>query len=80
VVFDQIENNIGQLMKIIAQLADAGNTVILIKHLLDVIRQADWIIDLGLEGGAAGGEVLFESTPRDLLGAERNIAAKYLNG
>jgi excinuclease UvrABC ATPase subunit len=63
-------------MKIIDQLADAGNTVILIEHHLDVIRQADWIIDLGLEGGVAGGEVLFEGTPRDLLGAERSITAK----
>jgi excinuclease UvrABC ATPase subunit len=71
-------SDIGQLMKIIDQLADAGNTVILIEHHLDVIRQADWIIDLGPEGGAAGGEVLFEGTPRDLLGAERSITAKYL--
>jgi excinuclease UvrABC ATPase subunit len=71
-------SDIGQLMKIIDQLADAGNTVILIEHHLDVIRQADWIIDLGPEGGAAGGEVLFEGTPRDLLGAKRSITAKYL--
>jgi excinuclease UvrABC ATPase subunit len=72
-------SDIGQLMKIIDQLVDTGNTVILIEHHLDVIRQADWIIDLGPEGGNAGGEVLFEGTPRDLLGAERSITAKYLN-
>jgi excinuclease UvrABC ATPase subunit len=61
-------------------MVDTGNTVVLIEHHLDVIRQADWIIDLGPEGGNAGGEVLFEGTPRDLLGAERSITAKYLNG
>ncbi len=72
-------SDIGQLMKIINQLVDAGNTVILIEHHLDVIRQADWIIDLGPEGGAAGGEVLFEGTPRDLLEAKRSITARYLN-
>jgi excinuclease UvrABC ATPase subunit len=73
-------SDIGQLMKIINQLVDTGNTVVLIEHHLDVIRQADWIIDLGPEGGNAGGEVLFEGTPRDLLGAKRSITAKYLNG
>ncbi len=71
-------SDIGQLMAIIDRLVDAGNTVILIEHHLDVIRQADWIIDLGPEGGGAGGEVLFEGIPRDLLKAERSITARYL--
>jgi excinuclease UvrABC ATPase subunit len=73
-------SDIGRLMAIIDRLVDAGNTVILIEHHLDVIRQADWIIDLGPEGGNGGGEILFEGTPRDLLGCERSITARYLGG
>jgi excinuclease UvrABC ATPase subunit len=71
-------SDIGRLMAIIDRLVDAGNTVILIEHHLDVIRQADWIIDLGPEGGNGGGEVLFEGRPKDLLECQRSITAKYL--
>ncbi len=71
-------SDIGQLMRIIDKLVDAGNTVILIEHHLDVVRQADWIIDMGPEGGSAGGEVLFEGTPFALLESKRSITAKYL--
>jgi excinuclease UvrABC ATPase subunit len=71
-------SDIGRLMAIIDRLVDAGNTVILIEHHLDVIRQADWIIDLGPEGGNGGGEILFEGVPRDLLNHSRSITAKYL--
>ena len=71
-------SDIGQLMKIIDRLVDGGNTVILIEHHLEVIRQADWIIDLGPEGGSAGGEILFEGPPQELLKNERSITARYL--
>jgi excinuclease UvrABC ATPase subunit len=71
-------SDIGLLMGLIDRLVDAGNTVILIEHHLDVIRQADWIIDLGPEGGSGGGEVLFEGPPHDLLKSERSITARYL--
>jgi excinuclease UvrABC ATPase subunit len=71
-------SDIGRLMAIIDQLVDAGNTVILIEHHLDVIRQADWIIDLGPEGGSAGGEILFEGVPQDLVKAKRSITARYI--
>jgi excinuclease UvrABC ATPase subunit len=71
-------SDIGQLMKIIDKLVDAGNTVILIEHHLDVIRQADWIIDMGPEGGKAGGEVLFAGAPKDLLLEKTSITAQYL--
>jgi excinuclease UvrABC ATPase subunit len=57
---------------------DAKNTVILIEHHRDVIRQADWIIDLGPEGGSAGGEVLFEGPPGDLKSCARSITARYI--
>jgi excinuclease UvrABC ATPase subunit len=73
-------SDIRRLMAIIDRLVDAGNTVILIEHHLDVIRQADWIVDLGPEGGSGGGEVLFEGTPQGLLECERSITAHYLLG
>jgi len=71
-------SDIGLLMGIIDQLVDAGNTVILIEHHLDVIRQADWIIDLGPEGGNAGGAVLFEGPPQELKNCERSITARFM--
>ena len=71
-------SDIGLLMGIIDRLVDAGNTVILIEHHLDVIRQADWIIDLGPEGGNAGGEVLFEGPPAELRDCTRSITAKFI--
>ena len=71
-------SDIGLLMGIIDRLVDAGNTVILIEHHLDVIRQADWIMDLGLEGGSAGGDVLFEGPPSELKKCERSITARFI--
>ena len=71
-------SDIGLLMRILDQLVEAGNTVILIEHHLDVIRQADWIIDLGPEGGNAGGEILFEGPPAALKGCERSITARFI--
>src|SRR5690606_31804784 len=71
-------SDIGLLMGIIDRLVDAQNTVILIEHHLDVIRQADWIIDLGPEGGAAGGEILYEGPPAGLRHAQRSITAQFI--
>ncbi len=71
-------SDIGLLMGIIDRLVDARNTVILIEHHLDVIRQADWIIDLGPEGGSAGGEVLFEGPPQALRSCQRSITAQFI--
>lgn len=71
-------SDIGQLMGIIDRLVDASNTVILIEHHLDVIRQADWIVDLGPEGGSAGGEVLFEGPPHALSNCQRSITARFI--
>jgi excinuclease UvrABC ATPase subunit len=71
-------SDIGLLTAIIDRLVDAKNTVILIEHHLDVIRQADWIIDLGPEGGSAGGEVLFAGPPQELKHCERSITAKFI--
>ncbi|WP_437635402.1 ATP-binding cassette domain-containing protein [Sorangium sp. So ce854] len=71
-------SDIGLLMGIIDRLVDARNTVVLIEHHLDVIRQADWIIDLGPEGGSAGGEVLFEGPPEALKRCARSITAQFI--
>jgi excinuclease UvrABC ATPase subunit len=71
-------SDIGLLMGIIDRLVNSGNTVVLIEHHLDVIRQADWIIDMGPEGGSAGGRVLFSGVPRDLLAQPHSITARYL--
>jgi excinuclease ABC A subunit len=71
-------SDIGLLMSILNKLVEAKNTVILIEHHLDVIRQADWIIDLGPEGGSTGGEILFEGPPGALKQCERSITAKFI--
>ena len=54
-------------MKLFNSLVDSGNTVIIIEHNLDVIKQADWIIDIGPEGGKNGGKVLFQGTPKEMI-------------
>ena len=71
-------SDIGLLVGIIDRLVDAGNTVVVIEHQLDVIRQADWLIDLGPEGGRAGGEVLYEGPPHGLRSCERSITAQFV--
>lgn len=72
-------SDIGHLLGIMNRLVDAGNTMIVIEHNLDVIRNADWIIDMGPDGGTKGGTVVFEGTPRQLAGAEGSITSLYLS-
>ncbi len=71
-------SDIAHLLEIMNRLVDTGNTVIVIEHNLDVIRNADWIIDMGPEGGSKGGRVLFEGTPQQLLSAEHSLTSRYL--
>src|SRR5258708_16028631 len=71
-------SDIGRLLTIMNRLVDGGNTVIVIEHHLDVIRNADWIIDMGPEGGNKGGMVIFEGTPRELLSAKHSLTSQYL--
>jgi excinuclease UvrABC ATPase subunit len=71
-------SDIGHLMQVINRLVDTGNTVVVIEHNLHVIKNADWIIDMGPEGGSKGGQVIFEGTPKQLLSAKRSLTSEYL--
>lgn len=71
-------SDIGQLLSIMNRLVDGGNTVIVIEHNLDVIKNADWIIDIGPEGGNKGGRVMFEGTPAEIIRAENSLTGAYL--
>jgi excinuclease UvrABC ATPase subunit len=72
------KSDTAHLLEIINKLVDGGNTVIVIEHNMDVARNADWIIDLGPEGGSRGGQVIFEGTPADLKKAKQSITSKYI--
>ncbi len=70
--------DMSHLLAIINRLVDAGNTVIVIEHNLAIIKNADWIIDMGPEGGNKGGRVMFEGTPQQLLACEQSLTSAYL--
>lgn len=71
-------SDIGQLLGIMNRLVDAGNTVIVIEHNIEVISQADWLIDMGPDGGSKGGEIVFEGTPSQIIHMEQSITGNYL--
>ena len=66
------------LLRVLHQLRDAGNTIVVIEHNLDVIKTADWLIDMGPEGGAGGGTVVGEGTPEDIAAIEASHTGQYL--
>ena len=66
------------LLAVIHRLRDAGNTLVIIEHNLDVIKTADWIIDLGPEGGAGGGEIVASGTPEDIAKVKASYTGHYL--
>ena len=70
--------DIDKLLIMLKQLADTGNTVLIIEHNMDIIKSADWIIDLGPEGGDGGGEVVFKGTPEQIINCEKSYTGKYL--
>ena len=72
-------SDIGHLMQVINRLVDTGNTVVVIEHNLHVIKNADWIIDMGPEGGSKGGRIMFEGTPQKLVGEKHSITGAYLS-
>jgi excinuclease ABC subunit A len=63
---------------VLQRLADSGNTVLVIEHNLDVIKQADWIVDLGPEGGEAGGEVVAVGTPEEVSQVPESYTGQFL--
>ena len=70
--------DIRQLLDVINRLVDCGNTAIVIEHNLDVIKVADWIIDMGPEGGSAGGQLVAEGTPEDIMKVEESYTGQFL--
>ena len=66
------------LLKVLGRLKEQGNTVVVIEHNLDVVKTADWIIDLGPEGGSDGGEIVAEGTPEDVAKVKKSFTGKFL--
>lgn len=66
------------LLGVLQELVEKGNTILVIEHNLDVVKVADWVIDLGEEGGAGGGRILFEGTPEGLIQNSLSLTGKFL--
>ena len=71
-------DDVGKLLKLLHRLVELGNTVVVIEHNLDVIKTADWVIDLGPEGGAGGGRLLAEGTPETIAAVAESYTGRYL--
>ncbi|MDO8669773.1 MAG: excinuclease ABC subunit UvrA [Candidatus Buchananbacteria bacterium] len=71
-------DDVKRLLQVLNQLADKGNSVLIIEHNLDVIKCADWVIDLGPEGGSGGGEIVAEGTPIEISRVKRSYTGQYL--
>ena len=70
--------DIRKLLLVLQSLVDKGNTVIVIEHNLDVIKRADWVIDMGPEGGSGGGTVVAEGTPEEVAQVEESFTGQFL--
>ena len=70
--------DIRKLLTVLSRLVDQGNTVLVIEHNLDVIKTADWIIDLGPEGGSGGGTVVVEGTPEQVAATPESYTGQFL--
>lgn len=70
--------DVEKFIDIVESIVNNGNTVIIIEHNIEVVKRADWIIDLGPDGGTKGGEIVFEGTPKQLLTCKASLTAKYL--
>ncbi len=71
-------DDIRKLLDVLGRLVDKGNTVIVIEHNLDVIKCADWLIDLGPEGGEGGGQIIATGTPEEVAALEASHTGRYL--
>ena len=72
--------DVAKLLEVLQRLVDAGNTVLVIEHNLDVIKQADWVIDLGPEGGSGGGYVIASGTPEQVARVDESFTGQFLRG
>ena len=71
-------DDVRKLLDVLQRLTDAGNTVLVIEHNLDVIKTADWIVDLGPDGGDAGGQIVAEGTPEEIVRVKKSFTGQYL--
>ncbi|MCB1809366.1 MAG: hypothetical protein KDJ99_30675, partial [Candidatus Competibacteraceae bacterium] len=71
-------HDIEQLLQVLFELRDRGNTIVIIEHNLDVIKTADWVIDLGPEGGERGGNLITEGTPEHVAACEQSYTGRFL--
>jgi excinuclease ABC subunit A len=71
-------HDVAQLLEVLHELVDQGNTMIVIEHNLEVVKTADWIIDMGPEGGDGGGEVVAQGTPEEIVRNPRSYTGAYL--
>jgi len=71
-------HDVRKLLQVLDRLVSQGNTVVVIEHNLDVVKNADWIIDLGPEGGDGGGMVIAEGTPDQVAGIEGSYTGRFL--
>ena len=71
-------DDIKRLLAVLQRLVDAGNTVLVIEHDLDVVKSADWLIDLGPEGGEAGGYIVATGTPEEVAKVKESYTGQYL--
>ena len=71
-------HDVAKLLEVLHELVDSGNTVAVIEHNLEVIKTADWVIDLGPEGGDGGGEIVAQGTPEDIVEVERSYTGQFL--
>ena len=71
-------HDVAKLLELLMKLRATGNTLLVIEHNLDVIKTADWVIDLGPEGGSAGGQIIAEGPPEEIARCEASFTGQYL--
>ena len=71
-------SDIKKLLKVLHRLVESGNTVLVIEHNMDVVKTADWIVDIGPKGGNKGGKIVAEGPPEDIIKIEKSITGSYL--